>query len=449
MVVTDLALLLILAVVLGALVGILPGLSPLLGLVLTLPLVSWAPVWAILIFWTCYLTVTQYYGSVSAILFKVPGETSSLPVLSASGSIKGTRAIVRSLQVTAFSSLLASMVGIIGLALVILFLEDSWNNLFRTNISVIFLSILTVLIISRQGAWFRNSVLIFLGLFLSNVGSMSFFNSLCGQSQWTCFTLNPTDIGLAIICMYVVPYLFFNTDYFDGRQYQPGKNPSWYTALRFWPVASKHAILGWFMGFVPGMGVTLSSNTSAAIETGNKPRRLRIMSAAESANNSSVISCTIPFLFVGLPITSTELLLDNWLLINKAANVNAGMLYEWVSIHGVVSWPMWSIMLTCLAFTSIICFYLTSRFVPIYLSISQVPGHLFGWGIKLSVVLFIWLFIANSDLTPGSTLFTMIFFTAIGIWSQRRGYDVVALPIAMAIGSFAIDKFSLAFQLWS
>jgi len=449
MVITELVLLLGWAIVLGAIVGILPGLSPLLGLILTLPLIAWAPVWAILIFWTCYLTVTQYYGSVGAILFKVPGETSSIPALDASRSIKGTRGVVRSLRVTAFSSLVAGIIGIVGFAVVTIFLTNSWSMLFKTNVNVIFLALLLVLILARQSAWIRNAILIGIGIFLANVGNIPVFNNLCGQQSWTCFTLKPTDIGLAIVCLYAMPYLFVNTDHFNSRQSQSTSLMGWSSTTKFWPIAARHGLLGWIMGFIPGLGVTLSSNTSASLESGTKARRLRIMAAAESANNSSVISCTVPFLFMGLPITGTELLMDNWLLINKAVSVDARIIYDLVSITGVGSWPMWAVMLTCLAIVSVACFFLTSRFVNLYLIINRIPAEWFGRIIKVLIVVFTYLLIKDSDLATSSTIFTIVFFTALGLWAQKKGYDIVALPISLMIGSFAIEKFSLAYQLWS
>jgi TctA family transporter len=173
------------------------------------------------------------------------------------------------------------------------------------------------------------------------------------------------------------------------------------------------------------------------------------MAAAESANNSSVISCTVPFLFVGLPITGTELLLDNWMLVNKATNVDARILYDSVTLQALGTWPMWTVMLMCLTMVSVICFYLTSRFVGVYSMVNRIPSKWFGLMIKLSIVAFTWLLVRDSDLGAASTVFTIVFFTAVGVWAQKKGHDVVALPISLMIGSFAIEKFSIAWQLWS
>lgn len=92
---------------------------------------------------------------------------------------------------------------------------------------------------------------------------------------------------------------------------------------------------------------------------------------------------------------------------------------------------------------------MTSRFAKMYLVMNQIPAELFGTLIKLSILGFTWLMVHDSDLTVGSTLFTLVFFTAMGVWSQRYAYDIVALPISLMVGSFAISKFYIAYQLWS
>jgi putative tricarboxylic transport membrane protein len=444
----DYTLLIIAATMLGAIVGLLPGFNALVGLIMAMPFIGYAPVWSILIFWTCYLTVTQYYGSVSALLFKVPGETSSIPVLLASSTIARTRGIIKSIRVTAFSSLIAGLVGIVGFGMFILFLKNSWAVLFRTEISIIFLLILTVLLLFRQKNYFINAVLILTGVFIANLGDITWLNQLCGQQSWTCFSLKPTDIGVAIICLYALPYLFLDQDHFNSRILQPTKNIGWGSTLKFWPVAARHGILGWVLGFIPGMGATISSNTSAALETGRKPRRLRVMAAAEASNNSSIISCTVPFLFMGLPITSTELFLDNWLSVNKAVNVNATILYETVTVTGLGAWPMWSFMLMTLTVISLVCFILTTRFIGLYSQLSRLPSHVVGWTIRCLILFFLFISVQSSDLAATSTIFTLVFFTLIGVWSQRSGHDIIALPVSLVVGSFAVGKFLLAFQLW-
>ena len=105
-------LILTLALVQGAIVGLMPGLNGIVGVIVLLPFFYNWPVEAILLFFSCYICVTQYFGSVSALLFKVPGEGSSLPVLDVSIRLKRFTSIVKTYRTTALTSLVGALVGI-------------------------------------------------------------------------------------------------------------------------------------------------------------------------------------------------------------------------------------------------------------------------------------------------------------------------------------------------
>ena len=444
----ELLLLFALCIALGAFAGLMPGITPLMPLLLILPLIKNFSAEILLIFWACYISVSQYYGSVSALLLKVPGETSSLPVLAASRDIVSTRNIIRSYRLTAMGSLIASLIGIAGLAIFFFWLENLWPHLFSTRITVIFLSVIfaMMLIINRQ--YLLNLSLITLGLLISNLPDIYSITSMCGENSWWCFSLKPTDFMLAIMCLYAVPYFFVDTNHFNARRLSRWTNLSWKPLLKFWPVAGRHGILGFLVGFVPGMGVPLSSNISATLESNANPkRRLRIMCAAESSNNASIISCMIPFLFLGIPITATEMLMDQWLVINKAMTVNAELMYSTMDLAGLKIQFSTGLLL-CLSMTCIVCFFLTSRFINLYSSIQKIPASILGNLIKFLMLIFFAMTLYYAELSISSTIFTILVFSAIGIWAVKKNRDVIALPISLMIGSYAVQKFITAYQLW-
>lgn len=446
---TEFIMLAMLCVLSGAIVGLLPGMTPLMGLMLVLPVIQGYSAEVIIIFWACYLSVTQYYGSVGALLFKVPGETSSLPVLNASRDFRSVRNVVRAYRNTALGSLMASLLAAALLAVTFIWLRDSWHVLFGTRFTVSFLIVLFVILVMLNGRYALNLAMIGLGLTLSNLPEIHSITSLCSSSSWLCFTLKPTDFMLAILCLYAVPYLFVRRDNFDGRDMGKVSDLSWRSAAKFWPISVRHGLLGFIVGFVPGMGVTLSSNTSAALEHSRNPRRrMRIMVAAESANNASIVSCMIPFLVMGIPITSTELLLDQWIAVNKAVNINAEFLYNTVFFAGY-ELSMASALIMALTATCVVCFFLTSRFIWLYNSLYRVPPELLGGMIKALIVLFLVMTVMQAELAVSSTIFTLILFSAIGIWAVNKKRDVIALPISLMIGHFAVAKFITAYQLWS
>lgn len=446
----DLIYILAIALVFGAIVGIVPGLNPLTGLILTMPLVANFSVEYILIFWVCYICVGQYYGSVGALLFKVPGETSSLPMLSASQNLKLTRSVIKSYRLTAFTSLVASLIGVAGFAIILWLLQDSWYQLFSVKVVVSFLVLIYVLMLFANGKFWLNFGFISLGLILANLNQIPTVAASCSRYSWTCFALTPADFNIILISIYAIPYLFIGKYHFSNRILTDIHKLSWWNLIRYRWVAIKHGALGFLVGFTPGMGTTLSSNISASMEMRKKPhQKLRTMAAAESANNSAVISSTVPFLFLGIPITGTELYLDNWFVMTKATNINAEILYSAVVVTGVGTVPFAHLLLWVLFTMSIICFILTSRFVWMYQWIGRLPSMMTENIIKGLIVLFTVITLYQSNSEPFMSAFTLLLFSAIGTWCVRTNRDPLALPVAIIIGKFTLDKFTTAFYLWS
>jgi len=175
---------------------------------------------------------------------------------------------------------------------------------------------------------------------------------------------------------------------------------------------------------------------------------MRIMASAEAANNSSIISCTIPFLLLGLPITATELVLDVWFMVHKATVINAEFFYRPV-VLGSTETSFALIIIVCLLVANILLFLLTSRFARFYTVASHIPAQIWGLLVKGMIVAFTVMAIGLSDLDSLATIFTLVFFTTVGVIAHLRKIDVIALPISLMIGSFAVSKFMTAFTIWS
>lgn len=446
----DLIVVAVFSIIAGAVVGLVPGLTPLLGLILVMPWLANYSVTEIITFWVCFLSVSQYYGSVGALLLKVPGETSSLPVLVSSKDLKLAKSISRAYTLTAFSSYVASLVGIAILAFLIYALHDSWYALFSLKFTIFFLTVTFVLLLLARKQYLLNAVLLFAGLFVAWFPDSAAAVQLCSSTHWACFTLDPADFNLVIISLYVIPYLLESPGHFFQRKPSTAVN-SWASILKYRVLAVKHALLGFIVGFTPGMGVTLSSNLSANIEVAkNKYHKLSAMAAAEAANNSSSISCLVPFLFIGLPITGTELFLDNWLRVFKAFDVNYELLYRTVELTSALSVPFYNILIAALLVTCSACFLLTSRFIKFYQLLGKVPPKIFDVCIK-GIIIAVTAYSFKEAISAGwiVPMATLIIFSLVGIWAHRRKFDVIALPVAIVIGKFAIDKFVTAYNLWS
>lgn len=445
----DLAFVILLSIISGAVVGIVPGLTSVIGLMAMMPFIASFTVPEIIVFWVCFLSVSQYYGSIGALLLKVPGETSSLPVLVSSIDLKMAKSIIRSYKITSYSSYIASLIGIALLAALLYLLQDSWYILFSLKFTVSFLAIALILLIVSKRQYKTNILLILVGTLIAWFPESDTAINFCGKTGWGCIALNPTDFGLVIVGLYAVPFLFEKSSHFAHRK-PSTSSVSWTQVAKFKFLAAKYAIYGFFVGLTPGMGITLSSNIAASAEVAkNQYRKLSQMAAAESANNSAAISCTVPFLLLGLPITGTELFLDNWLRVFKAYNVNYELLMIPVNVLST-SIPLHTVLLSSLLITCSICFLLTSRFINVYLKLQKIPPRAFDVSIKLIIVI-VSAYAFSIAVESGWTvpIITLIAFSAIGIWAHRKNIDVIALPVAIVVGKFAVDKFITAYTLWS
>ena len=66
-------------ILVGSMVGMLPGISPALVLIAITPLISHFDLVTLFIFYSCLISSSQYFGSVSAVVYGVAGEISSAP----------------------------------------------------------------------------------------------------------------------------------------------------------------------------------------------------------------------------------------------------------------------------------------------------------------------------------------------------------------------------------
>lgn len=450
----DLILLLMIvisSVVVGAVVGLMPGLNPVLGLILILPVLSGLDAYTIVIFWVCYICATQYYGSVAALWFRIPGETSSLPVLNHSRHLRSVSAVLRCYKLTAMGSIIAALLALIVFAVIAWGMQHSWMIFFKTQwLAAFFVFVMMLLIVSSPHR-LTTVMLMLLGLAIAIFPQTDAALNLCAVDTVWCLALRPTDINLSLLCLYGLPFVFGN-GYFAprGLSSRTGANlHQWRSLWKFRYVAVKHAVVGFVMGLIPGMGVTLSANTSAALESRtNKPRHLRVMCAAESSNNSAIIVSTIPFLLLGIPITGTELVLDSWLIVHQAQSVNANFFYNDIQL-AERSWPFALILIACAIVANLLCFALVSGFSNLYQNISRIPATWFENIIKVCIIGLLLFSIAYSGLNSIAIALTLVIFSLVGIWGFRKNVDITALPICMILGPFAADKITAAYFILS
>jgi TctA family transporter len=212
-------------------------------------------------------------------------------------------------------------------------------------------------------------------------------------------------------------------------------------------VGIKHGLFGFFAGFTPGAGLTLASNVSNGIEHKRNPYKLLTMAgAAEAANNAAAISCTIPFLFLGLPITPSELVIDNF-LATRFYRLNLTTLDTIMSIAGyAISFA--TLLVVCMLIVNVVSFLLCGHFIRFWRRFIGIDSRVYLNIVKVIVLASIATVIYTGHITIGAALWTMLVFGGIGVWAMRANRSVIGLVMMMMIGPFIVNKFTLFYNLY-
>ena len=440
-------LILTLALVQGAIVGLMPGLNGMVGVIVVLPFFYNWPVEAILLFFSCYICVTQYFGSVSALLFKVPGEGSSIPVLDISIRLKRFTSIVKAYRTTAWTSLVGALVGITLFIVLFFIFRHNWTQLFSTKFIVGFLSLLIAVLIMQNRQYFFNIGMLLLGLGLVYFNEIPALNPICDAASWLCFLRSPTEATLVLLSVYCIPLFFYRVQNVVPTSTTDGYLPGWRKIFKFWPIGVKHGLFGFFAGFTPGAGLTLASNVSNGIEHKRNPYKLLTMAgSAEAANNAAAISCTIPFLFLGIPITPSELVIDNF-LATRFYRLNLSTLDTVITVAGyAVSFV--AVLLVCMLIINVVSFLLCGHFIRFWRKFIGIESRIYLTVVKLIVLASMLTVIYTGNITWGAAIWTMLVFGAIGTWAMRTKRSVIGMVMMLMIGPFIVNKFELFYNLY-
>lgn len=439
---------LLLALAQGALVGLLPGLPAMIGLFVLLPLFAHWPVEAILLFFCCYICVTQYFGSVSALLFRVPGETSSIPALEAGQHLQRFTSIVKAYRATALTSFIASLVGVVLFLVIFFAFQHYWPYIFSVKFTVLFLTLLMILIVVQERRYIFNSLMIVFGLLMSQTSNFVTLNKMCAAVDWLCFLRTPMDNNLILISLFSAPLLFYKVSA-DAVPAATNSNhmPGWRSILPVYKKGISHGLLGFIVGFTPGVGITLASNLSAGIERQkNKFKWLSYAGAAEAANNSAAISCIIPFLFLGLPITPSELIIDQF-LTSKFYRLNLDTLDHTVNISGdMINFV--ALLVAGIVICNFICFILCGNFIRLWRKLLAVDIRWYLLAVKILVVASIIAIVYTAQMNISTAIFNILLFGGIGILAARYHRSIIGLAVSLMLGPFIVERFTMAYYIY-
>lgn len=417
------SLILLLGLIIGIFVGLLPGLPAYIGPLMLYPFLGLLTIDQILAFWLASHIGSQYFGSVAAILLKVPGEASSMIYIKDLNNLSSTQRLDLVRQ-TAWGSTVGS---IVALLIIVFFyysgLSTSLVHLTSVNVK---LTMLLTLIISL--CWFTNHrilsfLLFFIGLFFAEKTNMEMPAWIFSMQHYTTdVTLFSLILGFLIIPEFLKEILStHNVDRLAIKQTYHA------TQLKIFPML-RGTWIGSIVGLIPGPSHILSGILS--YNSYKKHQLEEKIISAESANNSATITSLIPFFYIGIPITIGEFILNDLLQV-KLFSIPNDFLSTWTV------WAHINLIELCfliIVVSIIIYHFLAQSFLGTYEKILELAYTKLKWIFVLLISYLIYVDITYNPVYFWPYIINIIMFSWIGWILSNRNINALPLLFGFILG---------------
>jgi putative tricarboxylic transport membrane protein len=300
----------LIGVLVGTLVGVLPGIGPTGTIALLLPITFYlSPTTALIMLAGIYYGA-QYGGSTTAILIKLPGETSSVVTVLDGHAMAQRGRAGAALAIAACASFFAGCVATVLLAVASPPLSQLALKFGAAEYFSLMVFGLIGAVVLAQGSLIKAVGMILFGLLLGLVGTD--LNS--GQQRFTFGISELSDgIGFVTIAMGVfgVAEILVNLEQPIARKLDAvigSLMPTRQEVRQAVPAVLRGTVIGSLLGVLPGGGALLSAFSAYAIEKkfAKDPSRfgkgaVEGVAAPEAANNAGAQTSFIPLLTLGIP----------------------------------------------------------------------------------------------------------------------------------------------------
>ncbi len=292
---------------LGLVSGLIPGVGNFVLMLLVWPFLGVFGIVELLIMYASMAAISQYIGSIPAIVYGIPGESSSYPAVAESRNLTTMQQVSHAISGSAFGSAVGSLT-VVGLCYVFVEYTDLIRHFYSTQLLVtLLLFVIMIMIFTVKNNVGINCVLILTGLGIGIIGYNSYWN-VDILTFGVMHLYNGFPIEVVLICLFAVPQMMhhwntgitksINKTYEIGRLYI--LNP---LAL------AGSTIIGFFGGLVPGLTTVFCSTAaySASLLFTKDPVKRIVVS--ETANNAGAFSMLLPLLIFGVPLIGSEAIL--------------------------------------------------------------------------------------------------------------------------------------------
>ena len=292
---------------LGLISGLIPGVGNFVLMLLVWPFLSVFGIVELLIMYASMAAISQYIGSIPAIVYGIPGESSSYPAVAESRNLTSVSQVSHAISGSAFGSVVGSLT-VVGLCYAFVEYTDLIKYFYSTKILVGLLLLVTlVMIFTVNNRWWVNFMLILSGIGLGMIGYNSYLNiNFATFGNMHLYAGLPMPVVL--ICLFAIPQMLHHWDTeitkSINKTYELGRlyilNP---VAL----IGS--TVIGFFGGLIPGLTTVFSSTAAynaSMLFTKDPVKRIVV---SETANNAGAFSMLLPLLIFGVPLIGSEAIL--------------------------------------------------------------------------------------------------------------------------------------------
>ena len=319
-----------LGVLLGTFVGVLPGLGPVATLAMLLPITyALDPTAAVIMLAGIYYG-SQYGGSTTAILMKIPGEAAALVTCIDGNAMARRGRAATALGIAALASFIA---GCVATALIAFAAPSLAQMAFHFG-AVEYFSLMVLglvgAVVLANGDLLKALAMVLLGLILGLIGT----DVNTGELRLTFGLLALQDgIDFVVISMgiYGIAEILKNLQaIIEGHapsiRAVNGRLPDRQDFKASAPAIARGTVLGSFLGLLPGGGALLSSFAAYTLEkrirgSDSEPPvgqgNIRAVASPEAANNAGAQTSFIPMLTLGIPSNAVMALLMGALMIHN------------------------------------------------------------------------------------------------------------------------------------
>jgi TctA family transporter len=429
--------------VIGTIIGVLPGIGPLTTMAMILPVTFWLSPVGALIMLSGVFYGAQYGGSTTAILVKIPGETSSVVTVLDGHAMAQRGRAGPALAIAAIGSLFAGSVVTLLIALAGPPLA-SIALLFQSAdyVSVMLLGLVSAVVLAH-GSVLKAVGMIVLGVLLGLVGT----DVSTGEYRMT-MGLDVLFDGIGFVPLSMG--LFGLAEIAVNLESASAGGVEAKPVTGLWPTlgdlrASLGAMVrgtavGTAFGILPGGGPTIAAFSAYSLEkkVSRSPQRfgqgaIEGVAAPESANNAAAQACFIPMLSLGIP-----------------PNALMALMIGAMTVHGITPGPeiiskqpalFWG-LIASMWIGNLMLVILNLPLIGIWVKLLQVPySYLFP---SIIILCCIGTFTLNSSTAD---VMVMTVFGVIGYALRKLECEPAPLLLGLVLGPMLEEYFRRAMVL--